>query len=300
MAKVGETKGELAKQVYNLANDPEVSAQIEALLGPAESAAEGTAPVVEAPAPAETASAGAPGAVAEVVVETPPVAGEALEGTPAPVEYFGVDLSDIPEDARQPLIDELRERDNLINRLLRERAEGASGAPAEVVTPAEEQPLTDEAILRALGQDPELADPESSKALIMLGRQLIDSQSQIAALAEKNAIAETQFYWENTLAGLEKQFGDVPVSRERFFEYAIEHNIGDPALAYWAVVGPTRAEVTVEVKKRKEATAEAKKAAATLRPGAAETLTAAALTSLNTKDATKEAALQVLKDLGLG
>ena len=121
-------------------------------------------------------------------------------------------------------------------------------------------------------------------------------------MSEKNAVQETQFYWESNLDKLEAQYGALPVPREGkggLYEYAIANVINDPALAYWAIVGPTRAEVTTEVKKRREVTAEAKRAAATLRPASSADLVPAALQSTDTKSATKEAALQALKALGL-
>jgi hypothetical protein len=64
-------------------------------------------------------------------------------------------------------------------------------------------------------------------------------------------------------------------------------------------VGPTRSEVSAEVKKRRVATAAEKAAASTLRPAAASDLIDAELTSKDNKSAVKEAALKVLKDMGL-
>lgn len=306
---VADQKGKLSKAVYDLG--PEVQAQIDALIS-GESATpvvEGTAPA-EAPTPTVVAAPSATGAVAEVepvsteaVVETP--SAQAVEGTPAITDYYGYDLSDIPEEARQGFVDELKERDTLINKLLRERAEAEANppAPAAPVAPVAETPLTDEDILIALGQDPEMLDESAARALVLLGRQLVETKAQVEQMAEQSAVQQTQFFWESSLDKLEAQYGKLPIAREGvggLFEYAIKNVINDPSLAYWAVVGPTRAEVHTEVQKLKGATAEAKRAAATLRPSAATDLSAVALESKDTKSATKEALDSILKAAGIG
>ncbi len=299
---------------------------------PAPAEGEGTATPVAAAAPAATAAPAAeatPEASAtpeaqgapstEVVAGTPGGESETpTEGTDdTPTEYFGVDLSFI-EDAteRAKWIHEFQERDTFISQLLRDKAEGdgqggdkppaqkPAAEPQEPAPQAEKPDLSDEALAQALGLD--LEDPYDAKLAaiaVPLARQNLELQSKVEDLSSSDAVRETQVYWETSLDKLESQFGKLPVDRLKFYEFAADNGIAEPAAAYWQVVGPAKAEVMQAAQKKRVEVAEAlaafKRQASGVRPSATVPGEDAGLQSKNTKDAVKEAMLKVQEKLGI-
>ena len=299
---------------------------------PAPAEGEGTATPVAAAAPAATAAPAAeatPEASAtpeaqgapstEVVAGTPGGESETpTEGTDdTPTEYFGVDLSFI-EDAteRAKWIHEFQERDTFISQLLRDKAEGEgqggdkpsapkpAAEPQEPAPQAEKPDLSDEALAQALGLD--LEDPYDAKLAaiaVPLARQNLELQSKVEDLSSSDAVRETQVYWETSLDKLESQFGKLPVDRLKFYEFAADNGIAEPAAAYWQVVGPAKAEVMQAAQKKRVEVAEAlaafKRQASGVRPSATVPGEDAGLQSKNTKDAVKEAMLKVAEKVGV-
>jgi len=307
---------------------------------PAPAEGEGTATPVAAAAPAATA---APAAEATPAADATPEAQgapstEVVAGTPGgesetptegtddtPTEYFGVDLSFI-EDAteRAKWIHEFQERDTFISQLLRDKAQGDGqggdkppaqkpavesgrqpGTESQELAPQADKPdLSDEALAQALGLD--LEDPYDAKLAaiaVPLARQNLELQSKVEDLSSSDAVRETQAYWETSLDKLESQFGKLPVDHLKFYEFAADNGIAEPAAAYWQVVGPAKAEVMQAAQKKRVEVAEAlaafKRQASGVRPSATVPGEDAGLQSKNTKDAVKEAMLKVQEKLGI-
>ena len=297
--------------------------------GTAAPAAEAT-PAADATPVAQGAKSGEAGAKPGEVVASAPgdgsegqaaPAAEATDGVTAgvgsdadvPTEYFGVDLSFIEDSAeRAKWIHEFQERDTFINQLLRDKAEGEGQTKPEPAQPQSQEPapqadkpdLSDEALAQALGLD--LEDPYDAKLAaiaVPLARQNLELQSKVEDLSSSDAVRETQVYWETSLDKLESQFGKLPVDRLKFYEFAADNSIAEPADAYWRVVGPAKAEVMQAAQKKRVEVAEAlaafKRQASGVRPSATVPGEDAGLQSKNTKDAVKEAMLKVQEKLGI-
>jgi hypothetical protein len=173
-----------------------------------------------------------------------------------PTEYFGVDLSDLPPDARKEVIAGYQERDKFIQQLLRDKADSPDGAEptAEAATPSEsEGEVSDADILQALGIDPE-NDPfaeHTAKAALPLAKMVLSLNEQVAQLTQQNEVSATERYWETSLTALEGQYGKLPVGRDEVLKLAADAGIAEPMDAYWRIMGPGRQEVFSEVQKRR-------------------------------------------------
>lgn len=266
---------------------------------------EGTAPdaeATEAPAPESPSSEVGAQSDGETRVESE--TSEAPEGTDeAPDEYMGVPLSGLSAEERRAVIDGYKERDTLINRLMRERAEAdaAPAAPAEAPAESPDEEFSDQAIAEALGLD--LEDPYDLKlaqVAVPLARKNLELEARVEKQSSLTAAQQEEVRWTKALDALEAQpNGALPVPREVLFQYALDNGIYDPNIAYWAIVGPTRTEVMADVERlRTREDRERRLGATTTRPRTGADVVDPPLKSKETKDAVAEAAQRAAKKLG--
>ncbi len=273
----------------------------------AELAGEGTTPVDEGTVP---------------VTETPPVEqaptpvsqevpAEVKPDVEVPTSLFGIDLSELPDDAaREKFITEFAETQAAFGKLQRENAElkKAQETPPVVASAPvveTEQPdysvLSDEQLAEALGIDLESAiDPQATKLNLALTRKVLELTQTVEAVSTNTAATEMQRTWEATLARLESDYGELPVSREEVLRTAVASGITDPEAAYWAQAGPIRFQVAKALDERLKADRKAGKLGATTpRPSSSSGVQPAPLESKNVKDAVKEAAQAAMTQLGI-
>lgn len=259
---------------------------------------------------AETPDASSEGAPAEVATESgetesetePEASGEGTDDVPT--VYMGQDLSDLPAEARQGIIDGFKERDNLINKLLREKAEAATSQPEpEQETQPEPTPqLTDAELLAQLKLDPENDpfDEHTAKVALPLAKAVMEMRQQLSELQNNSVLQETDSYWRSSLKTLEESFGELPVAHEEVMQFAAANDVGDPQDAYWRIMGPARQQLAeAAAARRAEAVREAKKAATTQRPKTAPKTTPARIEGAEVSDVLGEAAKAAAEELGL-
>lgn len=218
----------------------------------------------------------------------------------APAEYFGVDLSELPAEKRREIIAGFRERDDYISKLLREKAEPSTEAPA--APPVEAEELTDDALLQALGLDPEndMFDQHTAKVALPLARQLLETKAAVDQLMQTQSISQAERFWNSSLDSLEKQFGELPIDRVAVLEFAAENQIADPQDAYWRIMGPVRQQLMNAVQTHKQSEMrDAKKGAASVRPRTTGNTTPARLEATSVRNAVYEAAKIAAEERGL-
>lgn len=235
---------------------------------------------------------------------------EAPEGTEEfPDTYFGLDLSALSQEQRANIVGELRKRDDHIGKLLRERVPGET-AETEPSVETEEAPeeLTDEAILQALGLDPENPMQEDAiRVALPLVKKQVAQDQQLSTLMETLELQEIDRTWRQALSGMEREFGTLPteLDHDSVMQYAAENGITNPMDAYWRIVGPGRAALqeaitkTSAAKKASTETNAAKKAASTTRPASTDADDDSPVEGKNVKEATAEAAKRIMAQLGL-
>lgn len=235
------------------------------------------------------------------------------EGTAEiPDDYFGFDLSPYTPEQREAIVAQLEKRDDFIGKLLRDDAAPEGEQPKDEAEPVSTD-LSDDAIIEALkglGLDPE--DPSSEpvfQGLIPVVRKQVEQDQKLASLYETIELQELDRSWRSSLSGLEKEYGSLPakVTHDRVMEFAAENGIANAYDAYWRIVGPARSALEQAGKAHRSSPAEAKaalaakkKAAASTRPSATDSDADAALESKDAKGATKEVALRLLKQMGIG
>lgn len=218
----------------------------------------------------------------------------------APTEYFGVDLSELPAEKRRDIIAGFRERDDYISKLLREKSEPAVPEPMAPTPQAEE--LTDDALLRALGLDPEndMFDQHTAKVALPLARQLLETKAAVDELMQTQSISQAERFWNTSLDSLEKQFGELPIDRIAVLEFAAENQIADPQDAYWRIMGPVRQQLMQAVQTHRETELrDAKRGAASVRPRTTGKTTPAKLEATSVRNAVQEAARIAAEERGL-
>lgn len=264
---------------------------------------EGTA-VAEAPVTSEgaTSAASAEGGT-DVGANAASGESEAPVGTDdIPTEYFGFDLSDLEPNQRVEIINELKKRDDHIGKLLRGKVAEEQATPAPEPAPLAQ--ASDEAILQALGLDPDNPfDEQAAKVAVPLVRKQLEQEAMLSQLIEMQELNEIDRTWRSTLGSLEKEFGGLPpgLDHEAIMEFAAENGVNSPVAAYWQVMGPGRAALAEATKgERAKALTDAKRASASTRPAPALADDDAPLESKTTKGATREAAQRIMRELGLG
>ena len=253
--------------------------------------------------PEESADPSSLGTQPDVQAETSDAESEATGTDDAPLEYFGVDLSVLPAEKRREIIAGFRERDDYISKLLREKAEPEDAASQYVEPPpVEAEVLTDDALLRALGLDPEndVFDQHTAKVALPLARQLLETKAAVDQLMQTQTISQTERFWNSSLDSLEKQFGELPIDRIAVLEFAAQNSIADPQDVYWRIMGPVRQQLTQAVQTHRQAEMrDAKKGASSTRPRTTAGTTPAKLESDNVRKAVYEAARIAAEERGL-
>ena len=243
---------------------------------------------------------------------TPAVADEPLTGDEAPTEvpsaeedlpteYFGLDLSEIPSEKRQEILDRFKEQDRYIQSIQRNKAEEERTQQQPPEAEAEPEMPSDDEIMSMLGYDPDDEMYEVKKEVALpMAKMVLQQTAIVQQMAEERQVAEFENQWNTTLDQLEATHGKLPISRDELIDIAIENNIFDPADAYARVYLQGRAAVSKDVEAFKaEALRQAQEKAkpkppATTRPVAGETDPIQPSENLTPR----EAALKAMKDTG--
>lgn len=236
----------------------------------------------------------------EVAAET----SEAPEGTDedANTEYYGVDLSGLSAEERASIIAGFQERDKFIQQLLRNKPEGEAEAEATPPDPGDEE-VSDDDLLKALGLD----DPDdpyvehSAKVALPLAKLVLDLQDRVQDLSNRAELDATERYWNQSLDGLEAQYGKLPASHEEVMKQAASAGVGDPTDAYWRIMGPAKQQVMAEVDKRRATFEKTLKQGAkgTVRPASQTDASEKIIDAKDAKDAVRMAFAQLSKERGL-
>lgn len=266
----------------------------------AEGTAEAETPDPETPASdASTEGTAASSTPATETPETPAPA----EGTEdPPTSYFGYEFPpDLTAEQRQGIISELRKRDDTIGKLLRKQSDAAP--PEGEAAPEPPAELSDEDILAQLGLDPANPfDEQAAKLAVPLVRQQLAQERALATLIEESELAELDRSWRSSLAGLEKEFGELPseLDADAVMAFAAENGIGSPVDAFWRIMGPTRANLSAAAKGELEkARTASKRAASGTRPTSDSSDGEPEIQSKTVKGATREVLGRALKQLGI-
>lgn len=199
------------------------------------------------------------------------------EGAPdaedVPDSFMGLDLSEVPVEKRQEIINRFKEQDRYANRehqraLELERKVQSQEPEAPQPEPEPAAPLTDEEILAKLGYDKsdEFYDVKAEVAL-PLAKEVLELRQGVQAIMQERALDQFEQHWNSSLDLMEDQHGKLPISRDDLLDYAAENNIEDAETAYLKYMTPRKKALSEEVKKAKsEALRELKKKSTTARP----------------------------------
>ena len=223
------------------------------------------------------------------------VASEATEDVPT--EYYGLDLSDLPPEARLTVINRLKDQDKLIQQEKRKNAELAR----EEQQSAEDQPeLTSDDIMEALGysRDDPMYDVKAEVAG-PLAQRLIAMETAFSQFVQQEQLERLASHWDGTLDYMEGEYGKLPMTREEVFEYAADNGIMDPQDAYNRIAVPGRKRMSAEVEKAKaEALRNVKAGLATPRPSTGDAGSSEPTGNLSPREAAIMAAKQTGIDWG--
>lgn len=291
------------------------AATSEAIAEVAAGAEEQPAPLAPLPGqePAPTAEPEAEGPP-EVEAPTEPAKPTEEQPEPAPkeedvpTEYMGVDLSGLPAEKRQEIIDGFTGKDRYIDRLHERMAEARKGdgeAPAE--QPIEEPaPVSDEDLVRAFGLDPEDPVFEATKdTMLPMMRRIVDMSTTVEQVAQRQLLEDTVQQWNADIDSLAGEFGALPdgVTHDDILDFAVRNSITSPAEAYIRVAGSARQEVqTAAAEAKKAATAaltEKKREATTTRPRTTADVADKPRKGLKVRDAVAQAAREAESELGV-
>lgn len=191
----------------------------------------------DAPSAEDQPEEPAPAAGDEETAEDEPEPEDDAEATAiaeedVPTEYFGVDLSDLPPEKRQEIIDGFKERDGIIQSVQRRNAELEKGKEGEEAS-EEPQALDDDALMGELGYDPDdpMYDVKKEVAL-PLARQLESLVGVVGQMYQERQAEQFESHWNSTLDALESEHGSLPISRDELVDIAIKEQIFDPVDAF--------------------------------------------------------------------
>jgi hypothetical protein len=234
--------------------------------------------------------------------EATPPAGEGTDEEP-PLEYMGLDLSDLEPEARARVVAFAKEQDRTIQRTMRENAElrrGDGQSPPE--DDASAALPSDDELLESIGiaKDDPLRDVMAGVALPLLKQQRALSQ-QVNKLVEDRTVDMAALLWEQRLSALEKDEGELPIGWDELVAFAGERGITDPDQAYHTYMGPIKAATSKKVNEERKAAIEAlkKKQAGGVRPRSNADTKPGPITADNTKDAVKQAMAQIEAEQGI-
>lgn len=201
--------------------------------------------------------------------------------------YFKIDLSDVPDEVRESVLSELKDKDRYITRQQQEKSAlekeveelrnlvtEALGSDQDDDAPEFEMP-SDEEIIEHITREYDL-DPDDAfyeiqvKAALPGFKQALVTEARAQAQSEELDLLRFERQYSSSLSRLESKHGQLPVSHEEFIGWAAQNGFGDdPTDAYDAFMARAQ-ELTgakAPTKKvdpaRAEARRAAKKAAAT-------------------------------------
>lgn len=177
-----------------------------------------------------------------------------VEQEPLPDVYWGVNLEGIPDDAKRSIIDHFAQQDSTIQKLQARLAKEPEPAPAPEGV-LEQEDITDEALLVAMGFDPEDWETQQlAPKLLPLARTIVDLEGKVEQLVEKDTVETVKTEWNRQLDELEEASGKLPFDRVQVLRYAIEENISNPYEVYFRLSSPVKKEVEqVVAKARRDA-----------------------------------------------
>lgn len=186
-----------------------------------------------------------PGKDSAVTDETTPEAD--VQGE-LPNEYFGVDLTGIPEEQKSEILAALRQQDSYIHKLQAKMAE--EPAPVEPSAVEEPEEITDEVLLAALGFDPEDWETQQlAPRLLPLARTVLDLEERVEQLSTTETARTVEQQWNRQMDELEGTYGKLPFDRVKVLKYAIDENLTSPFETYFRLSAPARKEVETTVRK---------------------------------------------------
>lgn len=216
-----------------------------------------------------------------------------------PTEYFGVDLSDLPPEKRQTVIDAFKERDAEIQRAKRE---AASKDDDDEEDEGEYEMPSDEELMQFLGYDPE--DPlyeVKAETALPIAKRMLQQEMALAEILQEREVDRFEQYWTSSIDQLEADH-NIEVDRDELLDFAIENKIPDPVDAYSRFVLRGRKTVSNEAEKARAEAAkrvrERKKAATTTRPRNADTKPKKPPVGLSPEEAARRAAKELGMDWG--
>jgi hypothetical protein len=165
-----------------------------------------------------------------------------------PNEYFGVDLTGIPEEQKAAILSALQQQDSYIHKLQAKMA--AEPEPAETVAVEEPEEITDEMLLQAMGFDPEDWETQQlAPKLLPLARTVVELEERVEQLTTTETARAAESQWNSQLDELEKTYGKLPFDRIKVLKYAIDENLTSPFETYFRLAAPARKEVESTVRK---------------------------------------------------
>lgn len=225
----------------------------------------------------------------------------------APETYFGVDLTGLSKEDAAAIVAGFTERDKYIQQLLRNKPEDAADDAKDDTkppAPADEEEVTDAAILQALGLDDVEDNPyaeKAAKAAVPLAKLVLSLQEEVTTLRERGELDALERHWTTTLTGLESKFGKLPATHEEVMQQAAAAEVGDPTDAFWRIMGPARQEVMSKVNERQAALAKSLKdgAKGSVRPKDETAGSEKPIEGQDVKTATKTALAALFKERGI-
>lgn len=217
-----------------------------------------------------------------------------------PDEYWGVPLDGIPDETRKAILAHFEQQDSTI-RKLQERLSKEPDAPPPAPEVTEE--VTDEALLLALGFDPdEWETQQLAPKILPLARTVLDLEDKVDSLVQKETVNTVQTQWNSQLDELESVHGKLPFDRVQVLRYAIEENIASPFEVYFKLSAPIKREQreveNVVTKARRDAARKAE--AGGVKPrSAASTGEVIDPKTTSLRDATRIAMAEAEKETGL-
>ncbi|MES2156040.1 MAG: hypothetical protein V4510_12980 [bacterium] len=238
-----------------------------------------------------------PGKDDEEVVEADPEAAEAVQD-PIPDVYFGVDLTGIPEEQARTIYESLQKQDTYIHKLQARLATEPEASSQEATS--EPEVITDEALLQALGFDPEDWETQQlAPKILPLARTVVELEDRVDQLANIETTRAVETQWNGELNQLEETYGKLPFERVQVLKFAIEEGIASPFEAYFKLSAPAKREVESAVAAARQAAA---KQAATggVKPRSSANIgTSIDPKTTSLRDAVKQAMAETEKETGL-
>jgi hypothetical protein len=164
-----------------------------------------------------------------------------------PEVYWGTDLTGIPAEKRAELIAHFEQQDSTIKKLqgkvaaLSQRDESAE----EPETPAaEEEEITDEALLRAAGLDPEAFETQQAAPMVLpILRRTLALEDKVDSVLERSQASDTERAWNSALDELEASYGKLGFDRVDVLKYAVAEKVGSPYEVYFKLSAPIKREI---------------------------------------------------------